>query len=383
MFFDQITLLTAIGLSSAALSLTLLLTWLGSRSETFLVSWAVGMAFVVAGVVLFVSLGNDFSSSRLFAAFALLVVGFGFVYAGARQFRFGQSNWVTIASIVAIWLAAMAASFLLGYSGVGAALANLLIALLLILSGRQYWIARVEAPLPLIVNTALYAVTAASFALCGLVLLRHGEFVLHGRPENWAEDVNAFVVVIAVTGIGAMSLALSQTRSARRHQQEARTDPLTGLLNRRYLFEQFGGLPVNPATAVVVFDLDHFKSINDRYGHAAGDHVLRTFAALVKDVVGDSDAAFRLGGEEFCIILLGTTSADAIHTADTIRSRLESEAIQFENNSIHVTVSAGMTMCLGEPEALDTLISRADNALYRAKRKGRNRLESIGTRLVA
>src|SRR5690606_10055508 len=113
-----------------------------------------------------------------------------------------------MASIDALWLAAMAAGVRLSSSGVCPALAGSLISLLLILSGRQYWIARVEAPLPLIVNTALYAVTAASFALCGLVLLRHGKFVLHGRPENWAEDVNAFVVVIAVTGIGAMSLAL-------------------------------------------------------------------------------------------------------------------------------------------------------------------------------
>lgn len=383
MLFDQITLLAAIGFSSAALSFTLLLTWLGSRSETFLVSWAAGMAFIVGGVVLFVGLGDDFNPTRQLVSFVLMIIGFGFVYAGAQQFRCGQAKWAAIVIMAALWLAATATVFLLGYSGVGTAVANLSIALWLALTCRQYWVARREAPLPLIANAALYAATSASFLLCGLVLLHRGEFVLHGRPENWAEDINAFVVIIALTGIGAISLALSQTRSARRHRQDARTDSLSGLLNRRFLFEKFGRSPVSPGTAVIVFDLDHFKTINDLYGHAAGDLVLRRFAAIIREVVGSADTAFRLGGEEFCLILPSTTPTEAIHHADRIRSKLASETIEFDSNPIRATVSAGITMCLGEPEPLDALLSRADDALYRAKRQGRNRIETIGTRLVA
>lgn len=383
MLFDQITLLAAISLSSGALALTLLLTWLGSRSETFLVSWAAGMAFIVGGVLLFGGLGGAYSPTLQFLSFVLLVTGFGPVYAGAEQFRTGRASWILIVIVTFGWLVATAIAFLMGYSGIGTAIANLAIAAWLALTARQYWLARREAPLPLIANTVLYAATSLSFLLCGLVLLHGREFVLYGRPENWAEDINAFAVIIAVTGIGAISLALSQTRNARRHRHEARTDSLSGLLNRRFLFEKFGDAPVTPGTAVVVLDLDHFKSINDRFGHAAGDLVLRRFSTIVTDAIGDTATAARLGGEEFCIVLPATAPSEATRLAELIRSRLAAEKIELDKISIRATVSAGITMCLGEAETLDMLLSRADDALYRAKNEGRNRVECIGMRLVA
>lgn len=383
MLFDQISLLAAIGLSCGALTLTLLLTWLGSRSETFLVVWAAGLAIIVAGVVLFGRLGETHSPALQFLSFVLFVAGFALVYAGARYFRLGAANWISIAIGTVAWWIATAVAFLAGFPGIGTAIANLAIALWLALTTWQYWMIRHEAPVPLIANSILFAATSVSFLLCAAVLLYNGDFALQGRPENWAEDINAFVVIIALTGIGAISLALGQTRAARRHRREARTDSLSGLLNRRFLFEKYGGTPVTPGTAVIIFDLDHFKSINDRHGHAAGDLVLRRFATIVRDTIGEADTAARLGGEEFCIVLPGTTPSEATRLAETIRAKLDAEPIVYDETPIRATVSAGVTMCLGKAEPLDLLLTRADDALYRAKREGRNRVARIGMRLVA
>jgi diguanylate cyclase (GGDEF)-like protein len=109
-----------------------------------------------------------------------------------------------------------------------------------------------------------------------------------------------------MTGIGALSLALNQGRLARHHRRDALTDPLTGLLNRRALFDMHGNVPVGAFTAVVVFDLDNFKAINDEFGHAAGDEVLRVFAAELAGNLRQTDVAARMGGEEFALVLKRT-----------------------------------------------------------------------------
>jgi diguanylate cyclase (GGDEF)-like protein len=274
------------------------------------------------------------------------------------------------------------AAFTTGYTGIGTALANFAITLLTTLAAYQYWTARSEAPLLMITNALLYLVTALSFAACGYVLLANGQYVLTARPSNWAEEFNSLMVIVGLTGIGALSLTINQIRTTNRHKSDAMTDPLTRLLNRRALFDdQEKEVPQH--TALLLMDLDHFKSINDRFGHAAGDRVLRVFAEVLFSNIRAHDVAARVGGEEFCILLSSSSPKSASAVAERIRVTLEGLAFQTPAGTINATVSVGVAIRSAEPETLQALLSRADNALYRAKADGRNRVHISDFHLAA
>jgi diguanylate cyclase (GGDEF)-like protein len=162
------------------------------------------------------------------------------------------------------------------------------------------------------------------------------------------------------------------------HKTAAMTDLLTGLFNRRAfleaanrLIEQRGrrALPVS----VLLFDLDKFKSINDRFGHAVGDDALKVFAATASANMRATDVIGRLGGEEFAAIIPGT-AADARLVAERLRAAFESAGVVISSHPIGATVSVGVATAIA-PVQIDPLLARADAALYRAKHNGRNRVE--------
>ena len=375
--FDQLSIFAAIGLSSAALALTLFMSWLVGRSDSYLLTWSIGLAVIVAGVLAFVGFGAAFDADLLLVSFILLICGFGLVYAGTIQFCSERPGWKQAAAGSAIGLLPTVAAFSLGYSGTGTMAGNLGIALLLALTGQQYWSARAETPLLMGANATLYLITAVSFVACGVELARHGQYVLEARPDNWAEQVNSLVVIVGLTGMGALSLTIHQIRIANRHRSEAMRDPLTGLRNRRGLFDEY---PDGAAgeTTVVVMDLDHFKAINDRFGHAAGDRVLRAFAEIILSNIRSSDIAGRLGGEEFCIVS-NATAAAAAAIAERIRSDLEAKSFMTPSGIMQATVSAGIAVRSDELESLQAMLDRADVALYQAKELGRNRIQISGS----
>ena len=158
------------------------------------------------------------------------------------------------------------------------------------------------------------------------------------------------------------------------------TDPLTGLHNRRYLDSHLRSLVERSAeagkpVAVLAFDLDFFKGINDTYGHDAGDDVLREFSHRLKKSVRGIDLVVRHGGEEFVVIMPETDAKLAIKVADRLRRDVESETFETRSGeSIPVTVSVGVAEFQGESDSADALMRRADQALYKAKRDGRNRV---------
>ena len=159
------------------------------------------------------------------------------------------------------------------------------------------------------------------------------------------------------------------------------TDSLTGLHNRRYMESHLAALLEQAAArgkplAVLVLDIDHFKAINDGYGHAAGDDVLREFAARVRRSVRGIDLACRYGGEEFVIVMPETDMAIASVVAERLRRRIASEpfAIGQPGPAIEVTISIGLSALAGADDSAAAILSRADQALYRAKRDGRNRV---------
>jgi two-component system chemotaxis response regulator CheY len=162
----------------------------------------------------------------------------------------------------------------------------------------------------------------------------------------------------------------------RRLAELASTDPLTGLGNRRRLDRMTGGSPPpgdRPAVySVVSLDVDHFKSFNDRYGHAAGDEVLRVIAGLLQAGTRSDDLVVRSGGEEFTIVMPGTGSREVLAIAE----RLQRTIAEYDWPSRPVTVSLGVTTVRGplSGESFSAAAEAADRALYRSKRAGRNRV---------
>jgi two-component system cell cycle response regulator len=160
------------------------------------------------------------------------------------------------------------------------------------------------------------------------------------------------------------------------------TDALTGLSNRRYMESHLGTL-VEQASArgkplsALVIDIDYFKAINDTHGHDAGDDVLRDFALRLKRSIRGIDLACRYGGEEFVIVMPETDMAVAAMVAERLRRRIAAEpfAITQEGaQTIPVTISIGIAGLRGKDDSAASLLKRADQALYRAKRDGRNRV---------
>src|ERR1700694_671306 len=158
------------------------------------------------------------------------------------------------------------------------------------------------------------------------------------------------------------------------------TDALTGLHNRRYMENHIGTLVEqavvrgNPL-AVLVLDIDYFKAINDTHGHDAGDEVLREFALRIRKSIRGIDLACRYGGEEFVVIMPETDLAVATMVAERLRRRIASEPflIQKGARTVEVTISIGIA-ALGAGDTAASVLKRADQALYRAKRDGRNRV---------
>lgn len=155
-------------------------------------------------------------------------------------------------------------------------------------------------------------------------------------------------------------------------------DGLTQIHNKRYLLETLEReIPRarrhRRPLSVVMFDIDHFKSINDNYGHLAGDYVLKELATVVKGRLRPDDVVGRYGGEEFCALLPETSVVGAASIAEDLRRRVQERRFVFEGETIPVTVSLGCAELVGEMDVL-SLLKAADERLYEAKRGGRNRV---------
>ncbi|NEV76170.1 GGDEF domain-containing protein [Rhodopseudomonas sp. BR0C11] len=188
-----------------------------------------------------------------------------------------------------------------------------------------------------------------------------------------------FAVELVLYAIGTVFVIfmLVSERSVSLHKTAASLDPLTGMLNRRGFSEACARMIEREAIAgrpvsALIFDIDHFKSINDRFGHPAGDEVLKLFAAIVTNSLRISDLSGRIGGEEFAA-LLPCPIDEAVTAADRVREAFQNCGIEVDDAPVATTVSIGVA---GGPAGveLEVLLAAADTALYQAKRGGRNRV---------
>jgi diguanylate cyclase (GGDEF)-like protein len=184
---------------------------------------------------------------------------------------------------------------------------------------------------------------------------------------------HTFLLVVLVVAMSKERLELEQ-------RTKAQTDPLTGALNRRAFMSRGERLVARHrhegATLSLLFlDLDHFKALNDRFGHSGGDDVLTCFVGLVNACIRPTDFMFRMGGEEFCCLLPHADTAQAQRVAERIRHQVEAASVIVAGQPVRATVSIGIASTEAVGHDLDALIRRADSAVYAAKRSGRNRVE--------
>jgi diguanylate cyclase (GGDEF)-like protein len=226
----------------------------------------------------------------------------------------------------------------------------------------------------------VFPVESGTLACVPLVALGETVGAVH---LHWAEarelSLPLRLAITRVSEHAALSIANRRLLLALRGQ--ANTDGRTGLTNSRAFDESLERLLANRAdaehVAVLMLDLDHFKEFNDRYGHPAGDEALRAFAHLLSSSVRENDIAARYGGEEFAVYLPGLTSSAAADVAERIRERTESTIIPLGPGLTgHLTVSIGIAAAPDDGVQRVVLLKAADEALYRAKLAGRNRVVS-------
>jgi diguanylate cyclase (GGDEF)-like protein len=202
-------------------------------------------------------------------------------------------------------------------------------------------------------------------------------------PENYAASwltVFALETMLYAVGTAFIVLLMVKDNDVDLYRSAACTDHLTGLLNRRAFLESAQRLCVRqgerrqPVT-MLMLDLDHFKSINDRFGHAIGDEVLRTFAQVARSNMRGSDLVGRLGGEEFAVIVAEPMEY-AARIGERLRACFETAGITIAEHAIGATLSIGAATCYEPVTDIAPLFARADAALYRAKHDGRNRLHA-------
>lgn len=211
---------------------------------------------------------------------------------------------------------------------------------------------------------------------------------VRGRRKDGSEfPVEISLAKIDVAGATEFTAVMrdisQQIAIVDRLRQRATTDPLTGLGNRRFLEERKSELKsladrYGTEIAVIMLDIDHFKKVNDNFGHDVGDHVLQALARTTENILRKSDVLVRFGGEEFVILMPETHLSQACGVAERLRRQFEEGDLPFtwKTDPVPFTVSIGVTRYLvGKDNSLTDTICRADAALYHAKAQGRNRVE--------
>ena len=202
------------------------------------------------------------------------------------------------------------------------------------------------------------------------------ERLIRKQAEQIAEDKSRELFIKG----RELEKAIAAEKSARQEVERlSNTDALTGLNNRRYfnaVSEREFELAVRhkkPLSALML-DIDHFKRVNDTYGHAVGDLVLVEIAAVCLKLMRSTDLCARYGGEEICMLLPETASSGAQAIAERLRAAISSLALEADGHAFAVTASMGVAESMSDEDSLPGLLKRSDDALYKAKRDGRNRI---------
>ncbi len=233
--------------------------------------------------------------------------------------------------------------------------------------------------LPLLGLLARSSRAVLKLAILGTVLNVAGVVMATSSASLYALLVNHLMSGILVWMVAYISLRHLAVEDRLRDslRDAAFRDPLTGLYNRRFVFDSFRNelrmhRRYGDPLSVILLDADHFKQVNDRYGHSAGDAALRAIAEACNGSVRDTDIVGRFGGEEFIVLLPHTSAAAARNVAERIREAMFGQELSWQEQNFGVTLSLGIAEAGVHADSLEELVAAADEALYTAKRAGRN-----------
>ncbi|HEY7459688.1 MAG TPA: diguanylate cyclase [Xanthobacteraceae bacterium] len=366
------------------LGLFLLFAWAQDRSIRALAWW--GVAYLIGGVSVAVYTVQDTFSNALSLAIgnALLFVACGVIWSGARLFHGHEVKpfWMFAGAIA--WLTALTIPGFAASTMARVALSSLAIASYTLLTAWELWGGRKERLLsrwPAMAVLALHGIVFLS--PIPIVILNPSEIRFSDFTGGWFA-IFALETLLYAIATAFIILTMAKERSERIHRTAATIDPLTEIFNRRALLEAgrriLGRLAWDKQpVSVLMFDLDHFKKINDRFGHAVGDRALQVFARTAAARLRATDIIGRLGGEEFAAILPATSLLSAAVAAERVRTAFQEAAREIDGLPIAATVSIGAAATEEVDCDIEALLAEADRALYAAKAGGRNRYVLAGS----
>jgi diguanylate cyclase (GGDEF)-like protein len=367
------------------LGLLLLFAWAQNTAITAVAWWGLSHLLRAASVTLFGLYGAvpDLISIDLANAILLAVT-----WMGARLFDHRKPQYVLLFAGAAVWLIACRIPGFAASLDMRVLLSSGTITAYTWATGFEFWrgrsdplVSRWPAIIMLFAHGALYVLRTPLGDL--LPWLTRNNPVL---GSVWLSALS-FEALLFTISIAFILLAMAKERAEQRHKTAALVDSLTGISNRRAFLEE-GEEHLNRQTndprptAVMLLDLDHFKSINDRHGHPIGDRVLEIFAKVTSSCLRRSDLFGRLGGEEFAALLYDTDRERALAVAEQIRTSFAAVSCEVEGRPVGGTVSIGIVIAYDAMLGLSAHLAQADHALYRAKDAGRNRVEIASIELV-
>jgi diguanylate cyclase (GGDEF)-like protein len=339
--------------------------------------WGTAYLLGACSVALWTLVGNALGEMFSLALNAVGFVACGMVWNASRVFHGRKPNLPglvlgAIAWVAAVMTLAPEASAMRMTIGAG------IVAVYAALTATELWSERRKAQQrrwPAFAVPVLHGFVLMLPILLGDLLHPHGDIF---AGSIWVTVFSVELVLYAVGTVFVIFMLVSE-RTVTAHKTAASMDPLTGMFNRRGFAEATSRVIEREANAgrpvtVMIFDIDHFKSINDRFGHPAGDEILKLFATVVVNSLRITDLSGRVGGEEFAA-LLPCSLEEGVIAAERVREAFERSGIVDETGPVDTTVSIGVA---GGPAGteLEVLLAAADTALYQAKRGGRNRVEA-------
>ncbi len=372
----------------AILGLLLLFAWAQNTAITAVACWGFADLLRAASIMLFGLYGSASDLISIDLANAILFMSFATTWTGARLFDHRKPQPFLMFAGAAIWLLASRVPGLIDSFDSRVLLSSGIITAYTWATAFEFWRGRSE---PLV---SRWPVIFMLFAHGALYLLRTPfGALLPWLPQSQKVFGSVWLTVLSFEGlmftisIAFILLAMAKERTEYRHKTAALVDPLTGISNRRAFLEDGEAQLKRHATdphpmAVMLLDLDNFKSINDRFGHAVGDRVLEIFAEVSSSCLRRIDLFGRLGGEEFAAMLRDTTRERALAVAEEIRRSFAEAAREVEGRPVEGTVSIGIVISHDAVLDLSALLAQADHALYRAKDSGRNRVEIASIELI-
>jgi diguanylate cyclase (GGDEF)-like protein len=360
-----------------------LLVFAGLQNRTIRAPMWWGAAHIVgaSGLGLLSSRGAapDFVTTDV--ANALVLLGYGLTWSGARIFDGRKVRPLLVLLVPAVWLVLCRVPAFAADGNLLIVVVSTTLALLALLTADELWRGRDEPLMsrwPLVI--VLLAHAAVLLARVPAALLS-ATFAADTLMRGLSFALLAFGTLLFTVVMAFLQLNMTKERTELKHKINSLVDPLSGVANRRAFLDGATRLlaerEVEPEPlAVLLFDLDHFKQINDRFGHAVGDAVLQTFAATATTTLGADILFARIGGEEFASCVPVGDLDEGYAIADRVRRNFAAAAARFGNAELMPTVSVGVTLgCDRRADVLD-LLSIVDRALYRAKEYGRNRVET-------